>query len=113
MNTLDPVHTFARFKREDKIRFLCRLAFELTIVARDTYIPQTEDLSRPAHLRAINELQHQILSYLSALTSGDRALYPDNALIAVILEAGKDVIQRSQVHDAFERALASVLIDDA
>jgi len=108
MRTLDPVQTFSRLSREHKIRFLSRLAFELTVVARDTYIPQTENLSQPAHLRAINELQHQILGYLSALASGDTGLYPDNVLIAIILEAGKDVIQRGQVRDAFDRALSSV-----
>jgi hypothetical protein len=113
MKTLDPVQAFSGLSRDNKIRFLSRLAFELTIVARDTYVPQSEELSRPAHMRAINELQHQILSYLSALTSGDRALYPDNLLIPIILEAGSDVIQRSQVHDAFERALSSVSRDDA
>jgi hypothetical protein len=97
--------------RDNKVRFLSRLAFELTVAARDTYVPQTEDLSHPAHLRAINELQHRILSYLSALTSGDAVVYPDNVLIAIILEAGKDVIQRGQVHDAFDRALSSVPVE--
>jgi hypothetical protein len=113
MKTLEPALAFSQMPRENNIRFLSRLAFELTIVGRDSYIPQTEDLSHPAHLRAINELQHKILSYLCALTSNDRALYPDNVLIAIILEAGKDVIQRSQVHDAFDRALSSIPVESA
>ena len=108
MKTMDPVATFSRMSRDSKIRFLSRLAFELTIVARDSYLPQTEEVSHPAHLRAINELQHQILSYLHALAGDESGLYPDNVLVAFILDAGMDVVQRSQVQDAFDRALASV-----
>src|SRR5258708_40232268 len=68
MKTLDSVQSFSQMTKDHKTRFLCRLAFELTIVARETYIPQTEELSHPAHLRAINELLHRILGYLNALT---------------------------------------------
>jgi hypothetical protein len=113
MKTVDPVQSFTQMTKDDKTRFLCRLAFELTIVARDTYIPQTEDLSHPAHLRAINELQHRMLGYLSALTIDDPGRYPDDVIIAIILEAGKDEEQRREVHAAFDRALSLVNVDDA
>jgi hypothetical protein len=104
---------FWRMSRENKIRFLCRLAFELTVVGRDTYIPQTEEISHPAHLRAINELQHHILGYLNALTFDDPRRYPDGVLIAIILEAGKDAEQREKIHEVFERLLQWFSLPDA
>jgi hypothetical protein len=99
--------------RENKIRFLCRLRLELTVVARHTYTPQTEDISHPAHLRAINELQHRILGYLNALTFDDPRRYPDDVLIAIILEAGKDEEQRQSIHEVFERLLGWFSMNDA
>jgi hypothetical protein len=107
MKTMDPVQSFSQMTKDDKTRFLCRLAFELTIVARDTYIPQTEELSHPAQLRAINELQHRILGYLNALSFDDTKRYPDDVLVAIIMEAGKDEEQRRRVRDTFDRLLSS------
>jgi hypothetical protein len=113
MKVLDPALAFSRMSSENKIRFLCRLAFELTVVARDTYIPQTEDISHPAHMRALNELQHRILGYLNALTFDDPRRYPDDVLIAIILEAGKDEEQRQRIHEVFERLLKWFSVTDA
>ena len=51
----------------EKANFLARLAFELTIVARETYEVGTDNLEFPQEMRIINEIQHRILNYLSAL----------------------------------------------
>jgi hypothetical protein len=45
---------------QEKSLFLAALAHELTIVARVTYVPQTEDLQHPRWLRWINEYQHRV-----------------------------------------------------
>lgn len=49
---------------ESKVHFLAALAHELTVVARNSYRPQTEELDKPSQLRSINEIQHRILACL-------------------------------------------------
>lgn len=44
----------------EKSLFLAALAHELTVVARATYVPQTEDIEHPHWLRWLNEYQHRI-----------------------------------------------------
>lgn len=106
MKTLDPAQTFAQLSREDKVRFLSRLAWELTVVARDSYEPGTEQLLHPARVRAVNELQHSLLGYLVALTNDDTHRYPDDVLVAILLEEDRDAQLRQQVAYAFDRAFA-------
>ena len=43
-----------------QVLFLTALSHSLTIAGRDSYVPQTEELEHPAHLRRINEIQHRV-----------------------------------------------------
>ncbi|MEA2710788.1 MAG: hypothetical protein QOF78_3389 [Phycisphaerales bacterium] len=54
-----------------KLRLLARFAFDLTIEARATYAPQGELITDDRRIRAINELQHRVLSRLSSLADGE------------------------------------------
>lgn len=56
--------------RDETCRFLARLAFELTIAARDTYIAGSEDIADPRQLRAFNEIQHRVTSSLVDAMAG-------------------------------------------
>jgi hypothetical protein len=89
---------------KEQLRFLSLLGEWLTITGRDTYKPQTEELLCPARLRAINEIQHVIFGHLSALASDDSHRYPDDVLMAIILEHVQDRVLKKQVQRAFERA---------
>src|SRR5215831_20614439 len=104
MKVMDPVHMFSNISANDKIRFLSRFGWELTIVGRDAYEPQTEELTYPARLRALNEIQHRILSHLYSLTSHTAQRYPDDVLIAIVLEESPDRVLNQQVQSAFDRA---------
>lgn len=104
MKLADPAQMFSSLSINEKIRFLSRLGWELTIAGRDAYDPQTEELTHPVRLRLINEIQHRILSHLYALASDDPARYPDDVLVAMILEEGRDETLNEQVQYAFERA---------
>ena len=56
---------------EETCRFLARLAFELTIAARDTYGAGSEDIADPRQLQAFNEIQHRVTSSLvDAMAAG-------------------------------------------
>jgi hypothetical protein len=109
MKTRNAVGTFIPLSREEKVRFLLRLAHELTLVARESYEPGTEALTHPARVRAVNEIQHRILAFLIALVEDDPRRYPDDVLLAIILEDNdRDPEFRNQVWGAFDRACSSL-----
>ena len=60
----------ASLPSEQKVRFLSVLGHELTIVGRNSYKAQTEELEKPAQLRKVNEVQHRVLACLSQLLVG-------------------------------------------
>src|SRR5438128_711453 len=60
----------ASLQEQRKLLFLSKLGHELTIVGRNSYGPQTEELDKPAQLRKINEVQHRVLACLSQLIGG-------------------------------------------
>ena len=43
-----------------QVLFLTALGHSSTVAGRDSYVPQTEELAQPAHLRRINEIQHRV-----------------------------------------------------
>jgi hypothetical protein len=100
----DPVQLFSSLSTNDQIRFLARFGWELTIAGRDTYVPQTEALRYPARLRAINEVQHRILAHIYALASSDSRRYPDDVLVAIVLDENGDRELNEQIRHAFDRA---------
>lgn len=53
-----------------RVLFLAALGHALTITARDTYVPHTEEVSKPQHLRRINEVQHRVLACQYELLTG-------------------------------------------
>src|SRR3954470_25018756 len=55
------------FTLEQKVRLLARLSHELTIAARGTYVPGTEDIAAPRQIRAYNEMQHRVSTCLCEL----------------------------------------------
>jgi hypothetical protein len=95
---------FFDMSEKEKICFLSRLGWELTMVGRDAYAPQTEELTHPARLRAINEIQHRIFSHLYSMSSHDTQRYPDDVLVAILLEESPDRVLKGQVQAAFDRA---------
>ena len=60
----------AQLTQEQKTRLVARLSFELTIAARETYVPGTEDIAAPGQIRAYNEMQHRVSACLCELLAG-------------------------------------------
>ena len=60
----------AQLTQEQKTRLVARLSFELTITARETYVPGTEDIAAPGQIRAYNEMQHRVSACLCELLDG-------------------------------------------
>ena len=55
----------ARLTLEQRWKVLAVLIFELTMVGRGTYVPQSEEIAAPRQLRAVNEIQHRVASALA------------------------------------------------
>ena len=60
----------ASLDERSKTTFLVTLARELTLAGRASYVPQSEELSNPAWLRQVNEVQHRVLACLSEVLHG-------------------------------------------
>ena len=92
-----------------KLRLLARLSFELTIAARDTYLPGSEDIAAPRQLRSFNEMQHRVTSCL--LESLDKR-NDDLWIWPVISELAEAAGCGAALGDACSRALRGVLVPE-
>lgn len=105
MNTTQASKIFSAYTRQEQIDFLSLLAFELTIIARDTYEAGQEGLTNPARLRRINEVQHSITGQLLNLLKNDPHRYPDDALMQIILEQPDDAELQGHLELAFNHSV--------
>jgi hypothetical protein len=55
-------------------RFLALLIHNLTVAARDTYVPQSDEITAPARLKDYNEVIHRVTGFFSHVIDrkGDR-----------------------------------------
>ncbi len=101
MNTKEAIEIFSDLSNDEKANFLARLAFELTIAAREAYEVGTEDLTNPKLMRSINEIQHRILSQLSAILRKDENRYPDETFWQIVFDYNptiEKIVVRVAVH---------------
>jgi hypothetical protein len=71
-----PDDTFRELAPAEQVRLLIRLARELTLVARDFYVPGTLELTDPAAVRLVNEIQHRVTAHAENCLSGADADAP-------------------------------------
>ena len=93
-----------------KVTFLCSLAHELTVTARDTDLwdlPPHPD-RRGEVLSAILEIEHVVTGQIRRLLLQDEARYPDEVLINIIFDHAERVGIAEPVVRAFRRAQAKV-----
>jgi hypothetical protein len=55
----EAVTAYSALTASVQLRALAEYAFNLTVIARGTYFPQTEDIADPRRLRLLNEVQHR------------------------------------------------------
>ena len=66
--------------------FWALVAHNLTISARDTYVPQTNDIAEPAKLRAYNEIMHRVSAQIVAKQSKLATGFPTADLVRLVME---------------------------
>lgn len=98
-----------------RVLFLAALGHALTITARDTYIPQTEDLSKPRQLRRINEVQHRILACQYELLTGKASESFQRSIAQLIFDHPerefRDLVEWAWHHAKNREANATWLLD--
>jgi hypothetical protein len=68
-----------------QLAVLARYAVEMTIIARGTYMPGTEDIANPQRLRLLNEAQHRVTGHICNLLDGNTKRYGDDSLGQIIV----------------------------
>lgn len=87
-----------------QVEALIRFAWELTLIGREAYVPGTPEVAFPSRLRELNEIHHRVASHTLAILTGDARRYPDDVLLAIVLE-NQDAELRRQVAAALARCL--------
>ena len=84
------ISIFSSLETEGQVSVLAMLAFELTILARNTYVVGSEAVSQPKQLRVYNEMQHKLLGHLCKILSHDKNRYPDDVFFTIIFAMAEE-----------------------
>jgi len=75
---------------------LTRIAHLLTVCARSTYEPGTENIAEPRVLRGYNELMHRVTSCISMHVEGDKT-FPLEEIIKMMEDFGRTFDQTNEI----------------
>ena len=102
---------FAALTEEQQTLVLASYAHELTLVARGGYEAGTEQLSDPALVRRVNEVQHRVTGAIVSRLISSKERYPDDVLIDIIAGESERDGRRfsSSFRTALQRSLGSKL----
>jgi hypothetical protein len=81
------------------------VAFNLTVAARETYVPMTEEIAEPSKLRTYNAMLHRVTSQIVALQAQDPSAFPDQSLVQVLNEFAEHSGAVRSLQGALEDAL--------
>lgn len=102
------IEAFESLSSREQVRFLLRLAWRLTVVARNYYVPQSDQLADPTAIREINELQHRVTAHALAVLDENPNRYPNDVLLDIIL---KDTPGRNELRERVHRAFAETYFE--
>ena len=85
---------FASLTPMRKAFFLASLGHSITIVGRDTYEPQTDELQKPTQLRRVNEVQHRVLACLRGVIAGTNSTEFEKSICVWVLQTPDSELQQ-------------------
>jgi hypothetical protein len=85
MTVDEAVAAFSALTRDRQIAVMTHYSFNMTIIARRTYIPGTEGVADPQRLRFLNELQHRVMGHICVLLNDDIKRYDDDAIVRIVV----------------------------
>ena len=109
MTVEEAADIFSSYAAAEKGEFLALLMYEMTVIARESYEVGGEGLTDPRRVRLLNEVQHRVSSFLSALLRQDPRRCDDATLVRIILEQPGDESLGRQLGEAFARLAAQRL----
>jgi hypothetical protein len=104
MTTNDLIARFSSSSESQQIKFLSRLAAELTIFARETYLAGTDDVSEPQRLRLFNELQHRVAWHLVHMLDQNPNRYPADVFAGILVERAAELRCTRALLKVFEQS---------
>jgi hypothetical protein len=81
----EAVAAYSALSASEQLRVLADYAHDLTVIARGTYVAQTEDIAHPRRLRLLNEVQHRVTGHMRHLIAGNTKRYPDDVIVRIII----------------------------
>lgn len=87
----EPRDWFLAAAKDQQVRYLSALLFELSISARGTYEVGTENLLEPKEMRCFNELFHRIAQQQLAIIEDDPNRRPNGEFFEYLALAASEV----------------------
>ena len=77
MSKQEATAKFLALGHERQIAVLADFGHRITIAARGTYVPGTDQVADSSGLRRANEVLHRVLGQIRAMADGDAKRYPE------------------------------------
>jgi len=77
---------FIELSTDGQVRLISQLAYDLTLLGRETYEPGTGNVLEPPRLRRVNEAVHRLMDQLGHLLSATADRYPDDVFAGIVCD---------------------------
>jgi hypothetical protein len=91
--------------KPSQVGTLLAFAWNLTVAAREAYVPGSLEIASPAILRGVNEAMHQVLQHAQHVLEAKQGEYPDDGLADVLAEMARQTGIGRQLDWAWARAV--------
>jgi hypothetical protein len=105
MNLQSEIDYFTELQPMDQARLLAVFLHELTVEARTTYGPNTEQVHDGTRLRFVNEIVCRLARFIEQLLADDQTRPGDDVVIRMLLSPRADQAAERLVINAYRRAI--------
>ena len=105
MNLQSEIDYFSDLQPVDQARLLAVFLHELTVEARTTYGPTTDQVHDGARLRFVNEIVCRLARFIEQLLAEDQNRPADDVVLRMLLSPRADQAAARLVVNAYRRAM--------
>jgi len=105
VNLQSEIDYFTDLQPVDQARLLAVFVHELTVEARATYGPNTEQVLDGARLRFVNEIVCRLARFIEQLLADDKTRPADDVVMRMLLSPRADQAAERLVINAYRRAI--------
>jgi hypothetical protein len=105
MNIQSEIDYFTELPLLDQARLMAVVIYELTVEARTTYGPSSEQIQDGARLRFVNELVCRLARFAEQLLADDDSRPADDVIMRMLLAERADKAAERLVRAAYRRAI--------